>query len=200
MPFLILQLAVLIALAFFVGCVAGRLIRGRKATAPEREQVIVAAALAEPPAAPAPEKPVQPQASPAPEVAAEEAEPKPVPAAEVVGPAPEPAPPAPEDPDRPAWRDAPRRGKADDLTAIAGIGKAVESMLHEIGIFHHDQIAGWTREEARWVERRIGFPGRVEREGWIAQATSLTEAAAKPAAKRAPRARKSPARTKTKAS
>ncbi len=90
----------------------------------------------------------------------------------------------PDDAGRPQWREAPRRGKADELTAIEGIGKAIEAVLHELGIFHYDQIAQWTREEAIWIERRIGFPGRVEREGWIAQAAKLAEPPAKSTMKR----------------
>ncbi|AAL52484.1 hypothetical cytosolic protein [Brucella melitensis bv. 1 str. 16M] len=96
----------------------------------------------------------------------------------------------PDDAGRPQWREAPRRGKADELTAIEGIGKAIEAVLHELGIFHYDQIAQWTREEAIWIERRIGFPGRVEREGWIAQAAKLAEPPAKSTTKRGAKTKK----------
>lgn len=66
-----------------------------------------------------------------------------------------------------------RNRKADALTGIAGIGKAVEDQLNSIGIFHYSQLASWSPEEAVWIGNEIGFPGRVERENWIKQASNL---------------------------
>jgi len=48
MPMLIIQLAILIAVAFVIGCVLGRLIRGKKAADTNKENTIIAAALSKP--------------------------------------------------------------------------------------------------------------------------------------------------------
>ncbi|PHP68304.1 hypothetical protein CSC94_06555 [Zhengella mangrovi] len=71
----------------------------------------------------------------------------------------------------------PRRGKADDLTAISGIGKAIETKLFDLGIFHVDQIAAWSADEAAWVSQALGFPGRAAREDWVGKAGTLAAAA-----------------------
>jgi predicted flap endonuclease-1-like 5' DNA nuclease len=74
---------------------------------------------------------------------------------------------------RPAGLDAPRGGRADDLKRIRGIGKQNEGRLHGLGIWHFDQIAAWSAEEAKWVGSYLAFPGRIEREDWINQAKEL---------------------------
>jgi predicted flap endonuclease-1-like 5' DNA nuclease len=84
------------------------------------------------------------------------------------------APPTPRDP-RPKSLPAPRGGLKDDLRQIKGIGPKIEVMLHEMGVFHYDQIAAWTRSNAEWVDLKLGFKGRVAREQWIAQAKSLAK-------------------------
>ncbi len=66
--------------------------------------------------------------------------------------------------------------KADDLTAIKGIGKVIEKKLHEMGITSFRQIAAMTPDEAHKVNEAIEFPGRVEREHWIEQARNLAGA------------------------
>lgn len=87
-------------------------------------------------------------------------------------------PPAPRDP-RPKPLPAPRDGRPDDLRQIKGIGPKIEAMLHEMGVFHYDQIAAWTSSNAEWVDLRLGFKGRVAREQWVAQAKALAKPAAK---------------------
>jgi len=74
---------------------------------------------------------------------------------------------------RPAGLTAARAGKADDLKRISGIGKVNEGKLNALGVFHFDQIAGWTREEIRWVGTYLAFPGRIDREEWVEQAKML---------------------------
>ncbi|MEK1891496.1 MAG: hypothetical protein AAAB35_28845 [Phyllobacterium sp.] len=81
-----------------------------------------------------------------------------------------------DDKHRPVILKAARRGKPDRLTDIDGIGAAIQSRLFDLGTFHFDQIAGWTIEEASWVSQEIGFPGRVQREGWIKQAAARVKA------------------------
>jgi len=68
---------------------------------------------------------------------------------------------------------APRDGQADDLKRIKGIGPKNEKVCNALGVFHFSQIADWTSDEATWVGHHIAFPGRIEREHWIAQARLL---------------------------
>ncbi len=74
---------------------------------------------------------------------------------------------------KPKGLEAPRGGKADDLKRIRGIGKQNEGRLHALGIWHFDQVAAWSADEALWVGSYLAFPGRIEREEWIAQAKVL---------------------------
>jgi predicted flap endonuclease-1-like 5' DNA nuclease len=64
-------------------------------------------------------------------------------------------------------------GKADDLKLIKGIGPKNEKACNELGVYQFHQIADWTPDEAIWVGHHIAFPGRIEREQWIAQAKLL---------------------------
>lgn len=70
---------------------------------------------------------------------------------------------------------AARGGQADDLKRIKGIGKVNEGKLNDLGIWHFDQIAGWSAEEIDWVDDYIAFPGRIQREDWVGQAKQLAE-------------------------
>jgi NADH-quinone oxidoreductase subunit E len=74
---------------------------------------------------------------------------------------------------RPGGIAAARHDKADDLQRIKGIGPVNEKRLHDLGTFHFDQIARWTREEIRWVGTYLAFPGRIDREQWVKQAAIL---------------------------
>ena len=74
---------------------------------------------------------------------------------------------------RPKGLKAARKGAADDLKRIKGIGKVNEGKLNALGIFHFDQIAAWGRPEIRWVGTYLAFPGRIDREDWLAQAATL---------------------------
>jgi predicted flap endonuclease-1-like 5' DNA nuclease len=64
-------------------------------------------------------------------------------------------------------------GKADNLQLIKGIGKKLEKVLNELGIFHFSQIASWNENEVAWVNNHLAFSGRIEREAWIEQARKL---------------------------
>ncbi len=78
------------------------------------------------------------------------------------------------DEDKPELLDAPRGGKADDLKEISGIGLKIEETLHELGVYHFDQIASWTKDNIEWVnEHLLVFKGRIEREKWVEQAKKL---------------------------
>jgi NADH-quinone oxidoreductase subunit E len=74
---------------------------------------------------------------------------------------------------RPLAIEAPRGSGPDDLQRIKGVGPINEKRLHELGVFHFDQIAAWVRSEIRWVGTYLSFPGRIDRERWVAQAAKL---------------------------
>ncbi|MEO0833060.1 MAG: hypothetical protein AAFY13_07155 [Pseudomonadota bacterium] len=70
--------------------------------------------------------------------------------------------------------DTPTDGPADDLKKIKGIGPAIEKLLNSLGIHYFQQIASWDRAHVAWVDQRLQFPGRIDREDWINQAKTLT--------------------------
>jgi len=212
MPMLIIQLAILIAVAFVIGCVLGRLFKGKKSTANDKEDTIIAAALSSPAIDEKPE-PLAP--SEAEVVGGQETEPVIEAEAQATNASEEEVTPPEaenvvadeqalveeavavvEDPDRPELLDAPIRGKPDNLTVINGVGKAVEGMLQQLGVFHYAQIAQWSTDEAAWIERRIGFAGRVSREGWIVQAGKLVETSPSGTSKRGSKAKKAAPKAK----
>ncbi len=77
------------------------------------------------------------------------------------------------DPGKPERLTAPRDGEADDLKRVKGIGPANEKKLNAFGIYHFDQIANWSAEQAEFIGKELSFPGRIEREDWIEQAKVL---------------------------
>ena len=82
--------------------------------------------------------------------------------------------PAPARAKKPRALKAPRKGGADDLKQIKGVGPKLEALLHSLGFFHFDQVAQWTAEELAWVDDNIeGFKGRASRDGWVEQARLL---------------------------
>lgn len=110
-------------------------------------------AAAQPKSAPAPV-----QATPAPAAP----EPAPAPAASAAA------------SDGPAKLSAPRDGAADDLKKIKGVGPKLEQLLHSMGFYHYDQIAGWSASDVAWVDENLeGFKGRVSRDNWVEQARTL---------------------------
>lgn len=75
---------------------------------------------------------------------------------------------------KPVMLEEPREGGPDDLKQIKGIGPKLEELCHFLGVFHFDQIAGWTGDEVAWVDANLtGFKGRVSRDSWVAQAKVL---------------------------
>ncbi len=66
-----------------------------------------------------------------------------------------------------------RGGKPDDLKKLKGVGPKLEATLNELGFFHFDQVAAWGPQEVAWVDSRLKFKGRIERDGWIEQAKVL---------------------------
>lgn len=72
-------------------------------------------------------------------------------------------------------------GKADDLTRIKGVPRVLQRALNKVGVFYFWQIAEWSAEDARYVERQLaGFDedlgGRIVHDAWVAEARQLAGA------------------------
>lgn len=66
---------------------------------------------------------------------------------------------------------APRKGKADDLKEIEGIGPAMEKLVNSMGFYHFDQIAKWSDADVALVDSEMKtFKGRITRDKWVSQA------------------------------
>ncbi len=69
-----------------------------------------------------------------------------------------------------------RKGGADDLKLIKGVGPKLEALLHRLGFYHFDQIAALQADEIAWVDENLeGFKGRARRDKWVIQAKTLAE-------------------------
>jgi NADH-quinone oxidoreductase subunit E len=88
-------------------------------------------------------------------------------------------------PAKPKTLTAARGGKADDLKLINGVGPKLEALLHRLGFFHFDQVAGWTTKDLARVDDNLeDFRGRATRENWVGQAKALAKGGpARPASK-----------------
>ncbi|WP_166415712.1 50S ribosomal protein L21 [Cochlodiniinecator piscidefendens] len=69
---------------------------------------------------------------------------------------------------------APAAG-ADDLKTLSGVGPALEKKLHAAGVTTFAQIAGWSEADVAEMDEKLSFKGRIEREGWIAQAQEIVK-------------------------
>jgi NADH-quinone oxidoreductase subunit E len=164
----LIELAILLLVAYFAGACVGCLLR-KLFGAEEPAMPEVAASVAAPAAA---------VAAAAPVVSAPAYVPPPPP---VAPPRPV-APAAPAAPlmatgkmERPKGIAAARGGKADNLQRISGVGPKNEKILHSLGFFHFDQIAAWTAEQVAWVDDHLKFNGRIAREEWIKQSDLLAK-------------------------
>lgn len=62
----------------------------------------------------------------------------------------------------------------DDLKMISGIGPYIEEQLHTLEIYTYEQISKFTKKDIEAVTEAIEFfPGRIERDEWVAQAKEL---------------------------
>ena len=75
----------------------------------------------------------------------------------------------------------------DNLTLIDGVGNALEKKLFALGIYKFDQIAKWTKDNEVWIGNELGFPGRPERENWVAESKVLAKGGMTQHAKRVER-------------
>jgi len=81
---------------------------------------------------------------------------------------------APKKDGTPEFLSAPREGGPDDLKQIKGVGPKLEQTLHNMGLYHFDQIASWGPNEQAWVDDNLaGFKGRATRDDWVNQAKTL---------------------------
>jgi small subunit ribosomal protein S2 len=69
------------------------------------------------------------------------------------------------------------RGAPDDLSKLNGVGPQLEKKLNEAGIFHFWQIAAMQPADSKKLDTDLRLNGRIERDGWIAQARASLEAA-----------------------
>ena len=72
---------------------------------------------------------------------------------------------------------SPKAGKAavgGDLKKLSGVGPALEKKLVAAGVTSLEQVAAWTEADVTKIDQELSFKGRIEREGWIAQAKELT--------------------------
>lgn len=72
--------------------------------------------------------------------------------------------------------EAPVSAGADDLKKLSGVGPALEKKLLDAGVTSFAQIAAWTEEDIAAFDEKLSFKGRIEREGWVAQAAELAKA------------------------
>ena len=64
-------------------------------------------------------------------------------------------------------------GEADDLKKISGVGPVLEQKLNEMGIYHYEQIANLSVTEISAIDDALSFKGRIERDDWLGQASTL---------------------------
>ena len=81
--------------------------------------------------------------------------------------------PALDDKNRPAAMEKPEN--PDDLSMISGVGPKIEGILHSLGIYKWEQIAGWKKAEREWIDGYLKFKGRIDREDWVKQAKALAK-------------------------
>ncbi|MFT5160720.1 MAG: large subunit ribosomal protein L21 [Paracoccaceae bacterium] len=65
---------------------------------------------------------------------------------------------------------------SDDLKLLSGVGPALEKKLVAGGVTTFAQIAAWNADDIAAMDEKLSFKGRIEREGWVAQAAELAKA------------------------
>ncbi|MBS8225212.1 50S ribosomal protein L21 [Vannielia litorea] len=80
---------------------------------------------------------------------------------------------APKEEEKAAPKKAAKAEGGDDLKQLSGVGPALEKKLHEAGVTTFAQIAAWTEADIAEMDEKLSFKGRIEREGWVAQAKDL---------------------------
>ena len=67
------------------------------------------------------------------------------------------------------------RGAPDDFSKLTSMNPQIEKKLNEAGIFHFWQLASMTPADVASVDASAKLGGRIEREGWTAQARAMLE-------------------------
>ncbi len=75
--------------------------------------------------------------------------------------------------DASASKAAPAADGADDLKKLSGVGPAMEKKLVAAGITSYAQVAAWTEEDVARIDEELSLKGKIEKEGWVAQAAEL---------------------------
>jgi len=75
---------------------------------------------------------------------------------------------------KPAAPKADKAAPGGDLKKLSGVGPALEKKLIAAGVTSLEQVAAWTEADVTKIDEELSFKGRIEREGWIAQAKELT--------------------------
>jgi large subunit ribosomal protein L22 len=65
--------------------------------------------------------------------------------------------------------------EVDDLKLLSGVGPVLVEKLNSAGVYRFEQIANWTEANVRAFDELLSLKGRVEKDGWIAQAKGLLE-------------------------
>ncbi len=75
---------------------------------------------------------------------------------------------------KPAAAKADNAAAGGDLKKLVGVGPALEKKLIAAGVTSLAQVAAWTEADVSKIDEELSFKGRIDREGWIAQAKDLT--------------------------
>jgi small subunit ribosomal protein S2 len=67
------------------------------------------------------------------------------------------------------------RGAPDDLSKFSSMSPLIEKKLNDAGIFHYWQIAAMGPAEVAQIDTVAKLGGRIDREGWVAQARAFLE-------------------------
>ena len=65
------------------------------------------------------------------------------------------------------------RGAPDDMGKLQGVGPQIVKKLTEGGLFHFWQLAAMTPDDVKKVDHDLKLGGRIDRDGWVAQARQL---------------------------
>lgn len=141
----IIESALLLLVAFLLGCIVGYFARRLSGRA--------APVVAEPAAPVIPSAVIQPAAKSPVKAAAKPARKKPAPAPKAAKPSPMP----------------------DDLKKIRGIGPRLEAGLNSHGVYRYAQIAKWSKKTIAELNAELNLRGRIDREQWVEQAKALNK-------------------------
>ncbi len=70
------------------------------------------------------------------------------------------------------------RGAPDDMMKLNGAGPQIVQKLNDAGVWHYWQLAAMTPDDVAKLDGDLKLNGRIERDGWVAQARGLLDAAA----------------------